>query len=232
MQGDDSAAVVGQTVGLIKDNAQRLGLTWQRKTGEVTGIDPVTGRLLVQYDGDTEPIPMVSMIGSALPVGARVYVDEVPPSGNFITGLVANGSLRAFGTAVGEFSAATAGTTTSATLVPMPGSPSVTFVKRWKDTAVRFGFDCTFFATGGADAGCQFSLRTSGGINVPVARLNAANGTNATRQQASGRATRAASVFAAGSYTFTAYWFRTAGAGTLNVAVDDWLSFEIVEYLA
>jgi hypothetical protein len=231
MQGEGDAETVGQTVALLKEDAQRLGLTWQMKTATVTATNTTTGIVSARYDADTDPIPMTSMIGLP-PVGARVKVLELPPSGNFVVGLVSsNASTRALGTAVAEFTVMTAGTTTSATAVAMPGSPSIGFTKKWSDTRLKFGLDCTFFASGG-DAGAFFSLHTTSGIDVPVARLNAANGTNGTRQQASGRSSRPGSTFPAGAYTFTVYWFRSNGAGTLTVAVDDWLSFEIVEYEA
>ncbi len=74
------------TIQTIKDNADRLGLTWNRKLATViSGLDPVA--VSATYDNDTQAIDMTSMIGP-LPVGQRVYVDEVPPSGNFIVGAV------------------------------------------------------------------------------------------------------------------------------------------------
>jgi hypothetical protein len=63
--------------------ARRLGLTWRMQLGTVFSGDP----LKVTVDGDTTPIGMVSTVGQLQP-DDRVYVLAVPPSGNFVTGLV------------------------------------------------------------------------------------------------------------------------------------------------
>lgn len=77
-----AAAEAQYTVQAVQDNAERLGLTWRRRRATITSPDP-TGII----DADTEPIAMTSLIGNVRP-GQRVYVDTVPPSGNFIVGLV------------------------------------------------------------------------------------------------------------------------------------------------
>jgi hypothetical protein len=71
------------TVQAVQDNAQRLGLTWTRRPATVTSTSP----LMATLDGDTEPISMTSML-ERLEVGQRVYVDIVPPSANFIVGII------------------------------------------------------------------------------------------------------------------------------------------------
>jgi len=72
------------TAQAIVENAQRLGLTWTLRLATVVdGSSP--GAVVATYDGDTAPIAMTSMIGTFV-VGQRVYVIQVPPSGNFITG--------------------------------------------------------------------------------------------------------------------------------------------------
>jgi hypothetical protein len=70
----------------IVDNAKRLGMTWTLRLATI--VDVTEGAVTGIYDGDTVAIDMVSMIGP-LAVGQRVYVVQVPPSGNFILGLIA-----------------------------------------------------------------------------------------------------------------------------------------------
>lgn len=70
-------------VKAIQDNAERLGLTWDLRPASVKGLAPVT----VQVDGDTEPIGAVSMV-NGLTVDQRVYVMRVPPSANYVVGMV------------------------------------------------------------------------------------------------------------------------------------------------
>ena len=77
----DAPELVGVGVQTLVDDAGRLGLTWQLKLATVTDPKP----LEAICDGDTVAIGMVSMVGT-VPLGARVYVMAVPPSGNFIVG--------------------------------------------------------------------------------------------------------------------------------------------------
>jgi hypothetical protein len=77
----DAAAMV-QTV---KDNANRLGLTWQVTMATVVdGADPKN--VTATFDGDDAPtVGLISMIGAPGP-GDRVYVVAIPPAGNYIMG--------------------------------------------------------------------------------------------------------------------------------------------------
>jgi hypothetical protein len=77
--------LVGVGAQTIVDRSQALGLTWARKIAEVQSGDDPTACLVI-FDGDTAAVSVVSMIGK-LTNGDRVYVDTVPPSANFITGL-------------------------------------------------------------------------------------------------------------------------------------------------
>jgi hypothetical protein len=104
----------------VQENSRRLGLTWQLAIGTVSTADPIT----VTLDGDTEAIGMVSMIG-AVTVGQRVYVDVVPPSGNFICGVAA--LVPAVGSVVSYVAArADAGPVTVE--VPVFTAPAYTFL--------------------------------------------------------------------------------------------------------
>jgi len=79
-------ALVGTGAEATVENAKRLGLTWTLRLATVlNGTDPVN--VLATYDGDTAVISMTSMVGP-LVAGQRVYVVQVPPSGNFITGFI------------------------------------------------------------------------------------------------------------------------------------------------
>lgn len=89
-----AAADAQYTVQAVQDNAERLGLVWKRKRATITSADEPVMAVL---DADTEPIAVTSMIGP-VEVGQRVYVDVVPPSGNFVVGGV---DLIAVGTTVG-----------------------------------------------------------------------------------------------------------------------------------
>lgn len=83
--GTGPAADAAATVQAIKDNAQRLGLTWTVRPALVTSSGTMPSAV---FDGDSEPIPMTSMIGPLFP-GQRVYVMIVPPSANYIVGFTA-----------------------------------------------------------------------------------------------------------------------------------------------
>lgn len=80
--------VTGQVsagVQALKDNADRLGLTWQLRLGTVTdrGVSDK-----VQLDGDDTAIGAVPIVGNPA-IGQRVYVVSVPPGGSFMIGQVA-----------------------------------------------------------------------------------------------------------------------------------------------
>jgi hypothetical protein len=80
--GTDTTA----TVQAIKDNAQRLGLTWQIQYATV--VDAASpGATTVAFDGDTLSVatPAVSLVG-ALANGQRVAVLTTPPDGAYIIG--------------------------------------------------------------------------------------------------------------------------------------------------
>lgn len=79
----EAPELIGVGVQATADTASRLGLTWQLKLATVTDAIPLQGVL----DGDTEPIGMVSMVGT-MEVDTRAYVLVVPPSGNFIVGQI------------------------------------------------------------------------------------------------------------------------------------------------
>lgn len=76
------------TVQAIKDNAQRLGLTWQIQYATVTDGSSA-GAIIVTFDGDalSVPTPAVSLVG-VLADGQRVAVLTTPPDGAYVIGIL------------------------------------------------------------------------------------------------------------------------------------------------
>lgn len=69
----------------LVDNASRLGLTWNLARATVATVS-ATGEVFGTYDGDTEAIRFTNIHQTQPQPGDRVYVLQVPPSGNFIIG--------------------------------------------------------------------------------------------------------------------------------------------------
>lgn len=91
---DGPGADIAQLIQSIKDNAQRYGLTWQIvRATVIDGSD--TDMVVLQYDGDDSITPgAISVLGSQLVAGSRVYVMQVPPAGNYIIGFSGVGSTQ------------------------------------------------------------------------------------------------------------------------------------------
>lgn len=83
--------LIGSGAQAVVENAKRLGLTWTITLATVTSANPVEAIV----DGDTAAIGMTSMIGNVF-IGQRVYVIQVPPSGNFIAGAIGSGTKAAY----------------------------------------------------------------------------------------------------------------------------------------
>lgn len=84
--------LIGTGAQAVVDNAKRLGLTWTLRLATVINSSNLAAVSAI-YDGDTVAIDMTSMIGVLGP-GQRVYVIGVPPSGNYIVGLVLSPWIR------------------------------------------------------------------------------------------------------------------------------------------
>lgn len=82
-----NGADVTQMIQALRENAQRLGLTWQLRPATVTSI-AVDGTVGVTLDGDTEETPAVTMTGRTPEISTRVFVISVPPAGLFIVGMM------------------------------------------------------------------------------------------------------------------------------------------------
>lgn len=117
----------------------------------------------------------------------------------------------------------TAGTTTSAAYVNLPGNPSISIDKdgdasddRLRITMTAGGFSSL------ANTGVQFGVNISGGTgDVDIALFNY----NTANVHASVSATRYVNI-GAGSFTITGRWKRYVGAGTLSINADDQVAID------
>lgn len=233
-------SVVGTAVEGIVENADRLGLTWTlRPATVIDGGTPSSnlpaGIIMATYDGDTEPIGMVSMVGQGIPANTRVYVLRVPPSGNFIVGFtdIAVGLGLSVYNNVNTGDPAS-GTTTSGTYVDMPGPMEMTFRKYYFHSRIRLWMSGTWFeSTGTAGTSAAFGLEVAGGsvtttdFNMSAYRATIPAGIVRLPIIA---ADKIVTCPGKGLLTITARWFRSTGAGTLGVAIGtDFLSMSAEE---
>mgnify|MGYP001598570345 CR=1 FL=1 len=77
----------GEMVKAVKENAARLGLTWQLTIG--TCVDGTTpGATRVTFDADTTVVvPAVSLIGTVA-TNTRVAIVSIPGGGQYIIGFL------------------------------------------------------------------------------------------------------------------------------------------------
>lgn len=83
-----------ESIRSVVSDPARFGLIWRKLPATVVDATDLTN-VQVTIDGDTLPVPAVSLIGGAV-AGDRVMVDFVPPAGLFITGQSANSPSRAY----------------------------------------------------------------------------------------------------------------------------------------
>lgn len=89
------AAAVSLGVSELREQAERLGLTWGLRPATAQApfsADPTLTPVIL--DGDTVAISAHSLIGM-VPVTARVMVMFVPPSGNYVVGYAAKSPTEA-----------------------------------------------------------------------------------------------------------------------------------------
>jgi hypothetical protein len=205
----------------IVDRSKSLGLVWTRRLATVNdGSDPAS--CVITFDNDTVPVTAVSMVGP-LPLDARVYVDMVPPSGNFIVGVAITNGAPWFLGSTSLNNAIAAGTTVSAVNVDMPGSPTITLTKNFTTTDIKIDFHVTCLTTlANTSVRCAVSI---GGTDNDIAHLvlNPAN----THLQLSG--TKIFTSILSGPVAIIARWRRIAGGGTMTTGTDDWISMSAVE---
>lgn len=90
--GDFEGAMAQAQVRALKEQAQALGLTWSLTIA--TAVNTTGDQIMAVCDGDSEAIAVTSMIGTPHG-GQRVWVMKVPPSGNYVVGLVGSGRIGA-----------------------------------------------------------------------------------------------------------------------------------------
>lgn len=114
----EAPELVGVGAQTIVETATRLGLEWTLRPATVQSSQSAA-EVIATYDGDSEPIRMISLIG-LVQTGSRVYVIHVPPAGNYIAGTLLGAVAREL---IHRFwLAATADVTLSATATVMPGT--------------------------------------------------------------------------------------------------------------
>lgn len=90
MTSPDTSPVIDQVpvASAVVADAERLGVAWQWRLATVVGLDRANyGSVTVVFDNpdDSTPVQVISAVGD-LGVGDRVYVQEIPPGGNYIVG--------------------------------------------------------------------------------------------------------------------------------------------------
>jgi hypothetical protein len=87
--GHEAPELISIGAQSIVDRADSLGLTWGWRPATI--VSAVSGAITAVYDNDTEAIGMFSLV-PGLYIGARVMVQKVPPSGNYIVGYLDPGN--------------------------------------------------------------------------------------------------------------------------------------------
>lgn len=80
----EPTADVTELVKQLKGRAVELGISWSFVTATMTS------ETMAQIDGDTVPTAVISLSG-AHPAGTRVGVVKIPPSGQYVVGIVGGG---------------------------------------------------------------------------------------------------------------------------------------------
>lgn len=127
----DEADAAAATAQAIVKNADRLGLVWNLRNATVIQTATPPDAVPAIYDNDSAIIGMTSLVGPLF-AGMRVWVIEVPPSGNYIVGVVNSGPPRGTGQAgnyyVGGVGIATSsGVETAVPAATWTSEPYVTF---------------------------------------------------------------------------------------------------------
>lgn len=219
----DAAGTYAAGTKQLVEDATRLGISWTLRPGTIVSVDP----LKVTFDGDDTPISAVSLIG-ILPQDTRVMGLIIPPGGNFLIGIPDPSFTDRLGITTNLNQAGGAGSTTSATFVDMPGSPTLTFVKKYPASLTHVK---AFLSTGAfsstTNTGVAFALAIAGVDRQILSTLiNVAN----AHVYFSGEILLTG--LPAGLLSATGRWRRTSGAGTLQSDGSDWTSLTLEEVWA
>jgi hypothetical protein len=213
--------LIGVAAQSIVENANRLGLTWIiRLATVVDGNDSAAIKAI--YDGDSEPISMVSVSG-IYSAEARVYVLAVPPSGNFIIGT--NDLTTALPTGSCGFFGSVSGTTTSASFANTPGPITVALTKKYPlgQSQLLFTHHGGAWCNGAVSSAVEFGVT----VNGTTFELSKFNFNNASVHHAFGAQRQLDAP--AGTVTYTLLWRRSGGTGTITIDGADLNTFSVVE---
>jgi hypothetical protein len=111
----------------------------------------------------------------------------------------------------------------------MPGTPTLTFTKRWTSTRVRVPVHVSAYNTTSTDTGLKIGVRftSTAGVDTDydVARILY----NPVNQHLSFGATAYLTGVAADTWTVKPIWARYVGSGTLTQDTGDWVSAAAAE---
>lgn len=163
---DGPGADTAETMKALRDNAKRYGLTWDRTMATVIdGSNPASVTVAFDSDEGAATVGVISMVGVLVP-GDRVYVDQVPPAGNYVVG-VANPVPRPVG-----FVATATGTGFLSTETIILSIPSVSFppghAYKIEYEADMDSVSANSFVSFTTYRDSGVKLRTSGGTPTPL----------------------------------------------------------------
>lgn len=196
------------------------------KMGTVIDRSTTGARATVSLDGSSGiPQPVKCFETVVIDVGDRVGLIRF--EGEWI--IVGNYTLRTLGDALTCVNIVSTASTTSATLVDMPTSPSATIFK-YRDTTqlqiiVAPSLYCTT-ATIVVEIGVNITF-PDGTTSAIVLYRKALNSVNLHQDLYGG--TQTAGTYPAGQYVATAQWRRLSGTGTATIDVNDSVTVHLKE---
>lgn len=186
----------------------------------VTATDPAALRLYAVIDGATLSTP-VKMAGHVrCEEGDRVALSR------YGTDWVVLGNLsRVAGpNAAAVSQEGTVGTTTSASLADLPGTPAFTFAKRWNDTGMLLFASMSCYTTANATfLTCALRFTAADGTITTYTMFEEGFST-ALERHGWAHCQEVAGGLAASTYDVRMRWSRSAGTGTLTHNADDHVS--------
>jgi hypothetical protein len=191
----------------IVDRAKSLGLVWTRRLATVVDCSDLTS-VSVLFDGDTVNVTAVSMVGFP-GKGARVYVDIVPPSANFIVGFANNPAVprRVIGRAESAANSAAVGAETVVLTITNCtfGAGRAFALSINSDMSSSVGNTGTYQIRKGTVAGTVWAIPWQGPVAVGAANNDGVNKTVYVRRAAH-----------SGDLTTTVVLTLSASAGTVT----------------
>lgn len=211
-------AVLG-AVQEVKANAENLDLKWGLRAARVDDASGPSPQIIL--DGDTNPIPGISLIGDVF-ANSRVWTITIPPSGTYIVGFANTAPLGK--TVPYKNLVDTQNATLAAYKDILVGGVAVevTFTKSHDSSGIEWQFNAGAFASA-TGVTVQYGLEIDG-TDYPTAFLFF----NTASQHQSCSATDVITDVSAGVYTVTARWQNPVGT-QVNMDGNDLLSFTLKE---